>query len=382
MTFTALDPLRIAFIGGALNSAVGYTHFNASRLDGYFRVESGCFSQHTEQNELTAYSYGVTPDRIYDNWQALLEGERTKLDAVVILTPTPSHTEIVVAALKSGYPVICEKSLGVSSDECRQIDVAVKKGGGFLAVTYNYSGYPMVRELRRMIMEGRLGTVQQIHIEMPQEGYLRDGANPQEWRKRDYAVPTVSLDLGVHVHHLVDFITGGKKPLRVFGDQSSYGQIEGVIDNVYCLAQYQDNVRVQSWWGKTALGYRNGLRIRVFGSISSAEWYQMVPEDLHFSDNEGHHFLLDRGSSEAITAQESRYNRFKAGHPSGFVEAFSNLYADIAISLRAYLGGQPIINDFVHDAVISKEGLYFLECVSKSAVTGECINIKQATLKN
>ena len=382
MTYIPLNPLRVAFIGGALNSAVGYTHFNASRLDGHFRVEGGCFSRHMEHNELSAHTYGVMPARTYDNWQTLLERERSKLDAIVILTPTPTHADIVLAALEAGYPVICEKSLGVSSDECCQINTSVKKRGGFLAVTYNYSGYPMVRELRRMIMEGRLGTVQQIHIEMPQEGYLRDGANPQEWRKRDYAVPTVSLDLGVHVHHLVDFITGGKKPLRVFGDQSSYGQFQGVIDNVYCLAQYEDDIKVQSWWGKTALGYRNGLRIRAFGSISSAEWYQMVPEDLHFSDNAGHHFILDRGSSEATTAQESRYNRFKAGHPSGFVEAFSNLYADIAESLRAYLIGKPLINDFVHDAVISKEGLYFLECISNSAVTGECININQANLKN
>lgn len=379
MAYIPLDPLRIAFIGGALNSAVGYTHFNASRLDGHFRVEAGCFSRHAEQNEHTARTYGVTPERAYDNWHVLIEEERGKLDAIVILTPTPSHAEIAVAALESGYPVICEKALGVSSDECRQIDVTVTKCGGFLAVTYNYSGYPMVRELRRMIKEGHLGKIQQIHIEMPQEGYLRQGANPQEWRRHDYAVPTVSLDLGVHVHHLVDFITGGKRPLRVFGDQSSYGQFEGIIDNVYCLAKYEDEIRVQAWWGKTALGYRNGLRIRVFGSIASTEWYQMEPEDLHFSDNEGHHFVLDRGSSEATTAQDIRYNRFKAGHPSGFIEAFSNLYADIAESLRSYLGGRPKINDFVYGAARSKEGLYFLERISHSAATGQCVNIDQAT---
>lgn len=377
MAFTPLDPLRIAFIGGALNSAVGYTHFNASRLDGHFRVEAGCFSRHIEQNELTARTYGVAPDRAYQNWQELLNREHGKLDAIVILTPTPSHAEIAIAALDAGYPVICEKALGVSSEECRMIDTAVKRNEGYLAVTYNYSGYPMVRELRRMISEGRLGKIQQIHIEMPQEGYLRLGANPQEWRRHDYAVPTVSLDLGVHVHHLVDFLTEGNKPQSVVGDQTSYGQFNGLVDNVYCFAQYQDDLRVQAWWGKTALGLRNGLRVRVFGSKASAEWYQMQPEDLRLADNDGHCYVLDRGSSEAKTAQEARYNRFKVGHPSGFIEAFANLYADIAEEIRSLKLNGLAKNKYVYSADQAKEGLDMMEKISLSAVKKEWLLIRQ-----
>lgn len=375
MTFESIEPLRIAFIGGALNSAVGYTHFNASRLDGHFRVEAGCFSRNAKHNELTAQTYGVSADRIYNSWQQLFDAEKSNLDAIVILTPTPSHAEIAVAAIEAGYPVICEKALGRSSEECRLIDAAVSKNKGYLAVTYNYSGYPMVRELQTMIAEGRFGKIQQIHIEMPQEGFLRLGANPQDWRRSDALVPTVSLDLGVHIHHLVDFLTGGNKPQRVVGDQSSYGQFEGLIDNVYCLAQYQDELRVQAWWGKTALGQRNGLRIRVFGSIASAEWYQMQPEDLRWADNDGHYYVLDRGSSEAKTAQEPRYNRFKAGHPSGFIEAFANLYADIADDLRSFKKNKTRSNRYVDGTQIAQEGIGFLEKVSESALIGKWINI-------
>lgn len=375
MAFTPLDPLRIAFVGGALNSAVGYTHFNASRLDGHFRLEAGCFSRHAEQNEQTARTLGVASDRTYQNWRELLNKERARLDAIVILTPTPSHTEVVIAALDAGYPVISEKALGISSNECRMIDLAVKRNSGYLAVTYNYSGYPMIRELQRMIREGRLGKVQQIQMEMPQEGYLRLGANPQEWRRNDYGVPTVSLDLGVHVHHLVDFLTDGNKPKRVVGDQSSYGQFEGLVDNVYCLAQYQDDLRLQAWWGKTALGLRNGLRVRVFGDKASAEWYQMQPEDLLWADNDGHHFVLDRGSGDAKTAQEPRYNRFKAGHPSGFIEAFANLYADIAGELRSIKEGRYECSEFVFGASHSMEGLHFLEKISESAIAGEWVSM-------
>ena len=236
-------------------------------------------------------------------------------------------------------------------------------------MTYNYSGYPMVRELRRLIAEGHLGRLHQIHIEMPQEGFLRQGATPQAWRLQDYAVPTVSLDLGVHVHHLIHFVTGGKRPLDVVGVQSTYGQFGDIIDNVSFLARYEDELRVQCWYGKTALGYRNGLRIRVFGSQASAEWLQVQPEDLRLSRADGSRIVLDRGSGDADLARQPRYNRFKPGHPSGFIEAFANLYTDIAGHLRHFHSGEPAPNDFVYSARESEDGLRFLEAVARSADT-------------
>lgn len=369
MAHTPLPPLRLGFIGGALNSAVGYTHFNASRIDGHFRVDAGCFSRRPESNAETAQTYGIPQERTHASWQALLEQERDMLDALVVLTPTPDHRDIVIAALDAGFPVICEKALAVSSDECEQISAAVARNRGFLAVTYNYSGYPMVRELRRMIADGSLGTLQQIHLEIPQEGFLREGAAPQAWRLKDYAVPTVSLDLGVHVHHLVHFLTGGKAPLEVVGDQGTYGHFSEIVDNVYCLAHYEDNLRVQSWFGKTALGNRNGLRIRVMGSLASAEWFQMQPEDLQLNQADGRRLLIDRGSNDADVARQLRYNRFKAGHPSGFIEAFANLYADIAGRLRQFKSDEAAHSEFVYGARESEEGLRFLEAISRSAQT-------------
>lgn len=361
------SPLRLALIGGAVNSAVGYTHFNASRMDGHFQVEAGCFSRHPEWNENSARTYRVQPERSYADWQSLLKDEKGAIDAVLILTPTPSHAEIATAAIEAGYPVICEKALGTSSDECVQIAEAVKTHNGYLAVTYNYSGYPMVRELRRMISEGHFGALQQIQIEMPQEGFLRVNANPQEWRRKDYKVPTVSLDLGVHVHHMVDFLSGGLKPLTLVGEQTSYGQVSGIADNVYCIARYENDMRLQAWWGKTALGHRNGLRVRVYGEKASAEWYQMDPEVLRWADNDGHYFLLDRGSGEAITAQEPRYNRFKPGHPSGFIEAFANLYADLADEIRGVIQNAEVKNPYVFGAAHAAEGMRVMEAISESA---------------
>lgn len=368
MNFTTHIPLKAGFIGGGLNSAVGYTHFNASRLDAHFRVEAGCFSRDVSQNQGSAHTYGVLPDRTYNTWKTMLEQEQGKLDALIILTPTPSHAEIVLSALDAGYAVICEKSLGVSSDECELIASKVAEKEGYLAVTYNYSGYPMVRELQRMIRKKQLGDIQQIHVEMPQETFLRKGVTPQDWRCHDYSVPTVSLDLGVHVHHLVDFLTDGLLPLSVVGNHAHFGQFDGVVDNIYCMADYEKGMKVMAWWGKTALGQRNGLQIRVYGSLGGAVWNQMDPENLQWSDNEGHHFLLDRGSTEAKVAQQGRYNRFKPGHPSGFVEAFANLYTDIAMELRSLNSNSAIKSEYVYGATHAKESLRFLENVSQSAI--------------
>ena len=153
------------------------------------------------------------------------------------------------------------------------------------------------------------------------------------------------------------------------GDQGTYGHFSEIVDNVYCLAHYEDNIRVQSWYGKTALGNRNGLRIRVMGSLASAEWFQMQPEDLQLNQADGRRVLIDRGSDEADVARQLRYNRFKAGHPSGFIEAFANLYADIAACLRQVKSGGAASSAFVYGARESEEGLRFLEAISRSAHT-------------
>jgi predicted dehydrogenase len=375
------NPLRLGFIGGALDSAVGYTHLTASRLDGYFRVDAGCFSRCGEQNERTAKVYGVSPERCYSDWLTLLEQEKGQVDALVILTPTPSHAEIVTSAIEAGYPVICEKALATSADECIQIESAVKANRGYLAVTYNYSGYPMVRELRRMISEGHFGSLQQIQIEMPQEGFLRINASPQEWRRKDYAVPTVSLDLGVHVHHLVDFLSGGLKPISLVGEHASYGQVRGIVDNVYCIARYENDLRVQAWWGKTALGHRNGLRVRVYGEKASAEWYQMDPEILNWADNDGHLYRLDRGSSDAKLAQEPRYNRFKAGHPSGFIEALASLYTDFAEQLSGLKSGSFMPSPYVYGVEQALEGIRMMEAIDNSFSLREWVSVIECRSK-
>jgi predicted dehydrogenase len=362
-------PMSLGFIGGSINSAVGYTHFVSSAMDNEWILDAGCFSTNTERNLESARVYGVASERVYDIWQDMVAKEKGRLDAIVVLTPTPAHFEVVMACLNEGIPVICEKSLATSSADAKKILETRDFRNGFLAVTYNYSGYPMVRELRTIIQGGTLGKILHFQAEMPQEGYIRVDAQgnkpaPQSWRLSDGQVPIIHLDLGSHLHQLIHYLVG-QKPIEVIADQDSYGWFSGVIDNVTCLCRYSERIQGQMWFSKSALGHRNGLRLRIYGSKASAEWYQMCPEELVLSYADGHKAIIDRASNVAV-ANMGRYNRFKAGHPAGFIEAFANLYGDIADCLCQYRATGQWRSENVFSAELALEGIQMIEAMSTS----------------
>lgn len=364
--------LRLGVLGGALGSAVGRAHHIASRMDGRFEIVAGCFSRNPASNTATADALGLASERCYDDWTRLLASERGQLDALLLLTPTPLHAGMASAALEAGFPVIAEKALAVSSGEAAAIRQSRDAADGFVAVTFNYSGYPAVRELRQKIADGELGRVLHVVAEMPQEGFMRlvgqDNAlpRPQDWRLKDHFIPTVSLDLGVHLHHLIHFLVG-ETPLRVCATEQSGGHFPGIVDNVHCLADYSGDVAVQLWFGKTSLGYTNGLKIRVFGTLGAAEWYQNDPEHLRLSDNRGQSVIFERSANTASVVNEPRYNRFKAGHPSGFIEAFANYYSDIADWVLSYQAGDRSPHPLVAGVEVAEEGLRLMEAISTSA---------------
>ena len=321
-------PLQLGFIGGGVNSAVGYTHFLASRLDGFFQVAAGCFSRDRDVNKASAAKFGVPINRCYASAEALLANE--KLDAICILTPTPNHKSDVIAALEAGFNVICEKALTTSVSDAAEIARAEKKSGRKLVVTFNYVGYPMVREAQAMIRAGRLGKLQQIYCEMPQETFAFASARPQSWRRQDYEIPCVSLDLGVHVLHMVQYLASELTCNPMAASERTFGKIPDVIDTVNVLATCSPDVLVSMMWGKASLGKKNGLKFRACGDQGSLEWDQSWPEHMTYCSLDGGTRFLERGQEGLFEANCSRYNRFKSGHPAGFVEAFANIYADFA----------------------------------------------------
>lgn len=368
--------LQIALVGGAMNSAVGMAHYSAIRLVNRFEIVAGCFSRHAEVNFETAIHYHVSGDRTYDNLETLLQREKGRVSAIVILTPTDQHAAQVVSCINAGFAVICEKALACSLNEALEIQQALKKSNGFLSVIYNYLGYPMIRELRDKIKKGGLGVINHIQVEMPQEGFQKVNLEgrpvvPQDWRLHDGSVPTISLDLGVHLHMLIKYLTD-KKPIRVVSVSQSYGNFHDVKDNVSGIVTYTGGTTCNIWFSKIALGNRNGMAIRIYGTNGSAEWVQENSEYLRLADNKGNRWTIDRGGPDVTVSSQQRYTRFKAGHPAGFIEAFANYYEDIYQALEAYTeSGGSALNEHCFGIDEAIEGLSVLQAMEDSSISGQ-----------
>lgn len=368
------QPLRLAFIGGGSNSAVGYVHFAASRLDNKFLVVAGAFSRDPAVNQQTATQWNIPTTQVFADWRDLITTGRASFDAVVLLTPTPHHIEVLTALMQHNIPVICEKALAAGPSELDQLADVYDPARHFLAVTFNYSGYAMVRELKQLIKTGKLGRIQKIHLEMPQEGFKRPPdiagkkSAPQAWRLQDYEVPTICLDLGVHLHHLSSYLLE-LEPESAVAQFANHSDYPGLIDDVQMLLKYPQHITGSMWMSKTAIGNRNGLKVRVFGTAGSALWYQLNPDELELFYNDGRRETLDR-AGQCEYASQFRYNRMKPGHPTGFVEAFANLYQDIHSALSAYLQGQNSQNEYVFGIQQAMAGLQLFKAASVSAQTG------------
>lgn len=367
--------IPIAVIGGGLNSAVGFAHYSAINLSNKFQITSGVFSRNKEINKKTAETYHVQNSKVYSNYKTLLKNEKNNIEGVIILTPSNQHCEQILYAMELNIPVICEKSLTIDSIELNKIKKLANNK--FLSVVYNYICYPMIKELKEIVYRGDIGKIIQIQIEMQQEGFLRlkNGLpiKPQLWRLKDGKVPTISLDLGTHLYSLIKILTK-ESPIETIAMENNFGNFSGIVDDINSFIKYSNDMICNMWISKTALGNRNGLRIRMFGTKGSAEWYQLDPENLKMTDNTGKSYLLDRSSDTSIVASNAKYNRFKVGHPAGYIEALANFYEDVHDDLINFKNKIPNRNTFGLNE--SEECILLFEAMSKSAKSLQWTKIK------
>lgn len=333
------EKLKLGVIGGGLNSAVGSTHKIATEMDSLYTVQAGCFSRNEDLNHQSSVFWGAK--NTYPNYVELLNSERKEIDVILVLSPSDTHFEIVSKCIEMGYSVVCEKPLVGSNTELQKLKKVLlnKKEDQFVLEVNNYTGFPMLREMKSLIKQGKIGKINHIQIEMPQEGFIKKSLNgavptPQKWRLSDGEIPTIHLDLGVHIHNILRFLGCGiLEPIS--STEKNFGAFNGIVDHVLFTAKTSNDITIQSWFSKAALGHRNGLKVIVYGECGSFSWVQETPEHLVYVNNYGQRTVLDRGSPELVEAQKPRYCRFKAGHPAGFIEAFANYYVDIHNAISA-----------------------------------------------
>ena len=350
--------LRLGFIGGGINSIAGYPHFIAAQMDQKFEVVGGIFSSDMENNNKASEKYNVPA---FSNIEEMFDN--IDLDAVSVLTPTNIHYENIIALSEKNCNVICEKPIVSSYDDAKKIAMIQNKP--LITTTYNYTGYPMIRELRALLLGGTLGKILKINLEMPQESFLRPPKShlyPQKWRLNDDFIPSINLDLGVHLHNLAYFLTDDM-PRNIFANMANFSKYK-VIDDTNIFMKHDSEVLTHLWISKIALGNRNGLKVNIYGSEGSAQWIQENPENLQICLTNGEKINIDRGSN-CLVANEKRYNRMTPGHPGGYLEAFANVYFDIASHLMDKKSSQES-NNYVDNLDYSIESIKALHCASLS----------------
>jgi predicted dehydrogenase len=271
--------------------------------------------------------------------------------------------------------VISEKSLSASVFEATELMNLSNQLHQKLYVTFNYTGYPMIREIKRRVEAGQIGNLHTVDIEMPQDGFIvRNGEghpnNIQDWRMKDYAIPTVSLDLGVHVLSLIHFLTKSHFRKLVAVEKHS-GIINKVVDNVHVIGQLQNGADATLSFGKVFSGEKNNISIRLYGDKGSIKWTHHQPDRFTQTDSHGESRDVQLSSFDLIEAQLARYNRFKAGHPTGFIEAFGNYYED----LRTALLGEDSSKVFAADLAV--QGMKELDAMHTSASSSRWIDLDE-----
>jgi len=364
-------PLKLAFIGGGVNSAIGRVHFISSQMDRKFEVIGGMFSRDSAIQAATENYFSINKAVTFRNLDDFFN-KKNEYDALVLLTPTPTHFEFIKRALQEKLPIICEKAFVANTSESKEVLSRLGNQQLRNIVTFNYSGYPMVRLMQHLVLNGDIGKPVNIRISMPQEGYLKLNPKtgkinlPQDWRQQDGVIPTILLDLAVHCLHLGSFITN-QNPSEVFARFKHHARVTSVIDDVEVLAEYPSEMLGSFWFTKSALGKQNGLTVEIYGSEGSMTWLQEIPNSITFSNAFGDVKILKFGQNLPII-NESRYERFKPGHPSGFTEAFANLYWDAYSYLKSDLSNF-LDTDYVPSMQVASKGIDILEAMVKSNET-------------
>lgn len=335
--------LRYGMVGGGPGAFIGPVHRMAAALDGEWRLCAGAFSADAEKSRGTGAHLGLAPDRVYGSWREMVEAEAThppdeRIRAVAIVTPNHLHHPVARAFLERGIHVVCDKPLAVTVEEADDLCRLAASTGLVFAVTYNYSGYPLVKEARARVRGGAVGQARKVVVEYSQ-GWLAElleaeGHKQAEWRADPArGGPSAVLgDIGSHAHHLMRYVTG-LEVQRLFADVGTVVAGRAAHDDAVVLLELDGGVRGVLMASQIATGERNHLRLRVYGSQGGLDWNQEEPNRLRLLRPDGSVEVVHRAAGTRAPGAAAA-TRLPGGHPEGFLEAFANIYREVARAVR------------------------------------------------
>lgn len=368
---TLAGRIRLGMVGGGNDAFIGGVHRIASRLDDHFELVAGALSSTPEKARASGEALGLP--RIYDDFRqmAIREARRKDgIEAVSIVTPNHVHYQAAREFLKRGIHVICDKPLTSTLADARKMVKAVERSGALFILTHNYTGYPMVRQARQMVVEGEIGTIRVVQVEYPQDWLtVEQDFKQAEWRTdpaRSGAGGSTG-DIGTHAYNLACFVTGLEAE-ELAADLAAFVPGRRVDDNAHVLLRFRGGAKGMLWSSQVAPGNENALRIRVYGETGGLEWAQEDPNCLWHTPFGQPKRLITRGGAGAGTAA-ARISRIPPGHPEGYLEGFANIYTEAANAILARRKGVAADPDVLFPTVTDGlKGVQFVDaCVRSSA---------------
>ncbi|HEX9996236.1 MAG TPA: Gfo/Idh/MocA family oxidoreductase, partial [Abditibacterium sp.] len=140
------------------------------------------------------------------DWRKLID--RADIDIVDIATPGNQHREMAIYAAKAGKTVFCEKPLGNTFADAKEMLDAAEQAKVVNMVCFNYRRVPAIALAKRMIENGDLGRIYHFRARYLQD-WIADPGFPLVWRLQKEIAGSGTLgDIGAHILDLSTFLVG------------------------------------------------------------------------------------------------------------------------------------------------------------------------------
>ena len=340
--------INMGMVGGGPGSFIGKVHYMAAMLDGQIQLVCGAFSSKPEKSRVTGAEYYLPDDRVYDSYVQMITEEAKlplgeRMDFVCIVTPNHLHFEPAKLAMENGFHVVCDKPLALDADEAEVLVRLKEETGMLFALTHTYSGYPMVKEARKLIQDGELGKIRKVVVEYPQ-GWLSEPLEKTDhvqasWRgDPEKSGKTCCVgDIGTHAFHLAEYVTG-LKVSDLMSDISTLVPDRVLDDDANMLLHFEGGARGVLYASQISAGEENQVILMVYGEKGGLEFKQQEPNTLTIKWLNKP--MEVRRTGTGFVSNIATYNtRTPAGHPEGYLEAFANIYRNAATCMQHLLEG-------------------------------------------
>ncbi|MFL2577825.1 MAG: Gfo/Idh/MocA family protein [Flavobacteriaceae bacterium] len=371
-----MSKIRLGVLGGGGDSLIGVLHRVASYMYDYYEIVGGVFNPDYEENIKFAKKIGVNSDRVYKDFDEFVAVESAKpederVEVVSVLTPNFLHYPMAKKLLEHGFNVICEKPLTTTLEEAKTLQEIQKNNKAVFAVTYTYTGYPMVREMKEMIAKGVIGDIHKVDLQYYQ-GWINPVIHDKEkrsqvWRldPKKAGISSCIGDIGTHIFNMVEYVTGSEVS-ELLSDLNTLYEDNPLDIDGSVLIRMDNKAKGILRASQIATGDENNITVAIFGRNGALKWEQENPNYLYLLKDDEPRRLIKPGNASYNTEVSLDGTKLPAGHPEGIFDAMGNIYRGVAKALRgenSYNGEFPTLYEGVR-------GMLFIEKTVESNQNG------------